>query len=106
MKYQMENRNLLFKKIVVCFLAIILLAVIYSPESKAQNVGLNEAIAKNRKGEIVVQAIRGSQVTVEQMSHEFWFGCTIPNNLAGGMSPNNLKQFKEKFLENFNSAAT
>jgi len=102
----MRNRNLLIKKFVVCFLVITLFEMANSSEPKAQNVGLNDAIVKNRKGEIVVQAKRGSQVTVEQMSHEFWFGCAIPNSLAGGMSPDNLKQFKEKFLENFNAAAT
>ncbi|MBN2863992.1 MAG: endo-1,4-beta-xylanase, partial [Bacteroidales bacterium] len=45
-------------------------------------------------------------VTVEQQGHEFWFGCAIPNSLAGGMSQDDLKQFKEKFLEHFNSAVT
>jgi GH35 family endo-1,4-beta-xylanase len=59
-----------------------------------------------RKGELVVKAKKGQVVTVEQLSHEFWFGCAIPNSLAGGMKPDDLKKFKEKFLENFNSAVT
>ena len=69
-----------------------------------QDAVLNAAIAKYRKGEIIVQAKQGSKVTVEQLRHEFWFGCAIPNSLAGGMSPANMKQFKEKFLANFNAA--
>ncbi len=69
-----------------------------------QDVDLNQAIAKYRKGELIVQAKPGSTVTVEQKRHEFWFGCSVPNSLAGGMSPENLKKFKEKFLENFNAA--
>ncbi len=67
---------------------------------------LNESIVMYRKGELVVKAKKGQVVTVEQLSHEFWFGCAIPNSLAGGMKPDDLKKFKEKFLENFNSAVT
>jgi endo-1,4-beta-xylanase len=90
----------------ICFLIISLIGFTCSPEIKAQYPGINDSIAKYRKGELIVKAKRGSQVTVEQLRHEFWFGCTIPNSLAGGMSKNNLNQFKEKFLENFNAAAT
>jgi endo-1,4-beta-xylanase len=90
----------------ICFLIISLIGFTYSPEIKAQYPGINDSIAKYRKGELIVKAKRGSQVTVEQLRHEFWFGCAIPNSLAGGMSKNNLNQFKEKFLENFNAAAT
>jgi GH35 family endo-1,4-beta-xylanase/peptidoglycan/xylan/chitin deacetylase (PgdA/CDA1 family) len=68
---------------------------------------LDESIAKNRKGEIIVRARPGAKVTVEQLSHEFWFGCAISNSLASGsMSESDLKQYKEKFLQNFNSAVT
>jgi endo-1,4-beta-xylanase len=90
----------------ICFLIISLIGFTCSPEIKAQYPGINDSIAKYRKGELIVKAKRGSQVTVEQLRHEFWFGCAIPNSLAGGMSKNNLDQFKEKFLENFNAAAT
>jgi hypothetical protein len=34
------------------------------------------------------------------------FVLKIPNSLAGGMLKDNLQKFKEKFLENFNSAVT
>ena len=102
----MEKCNPSIKKMFLSFLTILLFGLINSLQTQAQNPEMNEAIAKSRKGELVVQAKRGSKITVEQMSHEFWFGCAIPNNFAGGMSPNNLKQFKEKFLENFNAAVT
>lgn len=102
----MKNFNPSIKKLIISFLTISLLGVVNSPETKAQYPGINDSIAKYRKGQLIVQAKQGSQVTVEQMRHEFWFGCAIPNSLAGGMSPNNLKQFKEKFLENFNAAVT
>jgi GH35 family endo-1,4-beta-xylanase/peptidoglycan/xylan/chitin deacetylase (PgdA/CDA1 family) len=68
---------------------------------------LEESISKNRKGEIIVKARPGARVSVEQLKHEFWFGCAISNSLASGRMPeNDLKQYKEKFLLNFNSAVT
>src|SRR5659263_188174 len=102
----MGNCNPLIKKLIVCFLTISLFGVAYSPETKAQYPGINDSIAKYRKGQLIIKAKSGSKVTVEQMRHEFWFGCAIPNSFAGGMSEINLKQFKEKFLENFNAAVT
>ena len=102
----MKNLNPEIKIQAICFLIITVIGFTCSPEIKAQYPGINDSIAKYRKGELIVKAKRGSQVTVEQLRHEFWFGCAIPNSLAGGMSENNLKQFKEKFLENFNAAVT
>ena len=68
---------------------------------------IDESIAYNRKGEIIVRAKPGAMVTVEQLKHEFWFGCAISNGLGSGKMPeNDLKQYKEKFLLNFNSAVT
>ena len=68
---------------------------------------LDESIATHRKGVITIKARPGAKVTVEQLRHEFWFGCAISNSLADGrMSENDLKQYKEKFLQNFNSAVT
>jgi len=86
-----------------------ILFVCYSatPEASAQLKGIDASIAKNRKGEIIVKARRRQQVSVEQLSHEFWFGCAIANNLAGNrMDEKDLEQYKKKFLENFNSAVT
>jgi endo-1,4-beta-xylanase len=74
----------------------------------AQDPGIDESIAKYRKGELIVKAKKDAQVTVEQLSHEFWFGCAISNSLGGGSawSEKDRQQYKEKFLENFNSAVT
>jgi endo-1,4-beta-xylanase len=86
---------------------IFLILNAYLPEANAQYPGINESIAKHRKGELTVNAKPGDKITVEQLRHEFWFGCAIPNNLGGGSMPeSDLKQFKEKFLMNFNSAVT
>jgi len=67
----------------------------------------DEAIARYRKGEIQVKAKRGARVEIEQLSHEFWFGCAISNSIASERMPENDRRlYKEKFLENFNSAVT
>jgi GH35 family endo-1,4-beta-xylanase len=99
----MKDVNPCLKKIIFFCMIISLLnieTICQTPDN------LNESIVMYRKGELVVKAKKGQVVTVEQLSHEFWFGCAIPNSLAGGMKPDDLKKFKEKFLENFNSAVT
>ena len=95
-----------FRETVICLLVILSLDFISPQKIKAQYPGINDSIAKHRKGELIIRAKKGSKVVVEQMRHEFWFGCAIPNSLAGGMSQDNQKKFREKFLENFNAAAT
>ena len=77
------------------------------PKKDAQLTDIDESIARYRKGELTVIAKPGQSVSVEQLKHEFWFGCAIANSLANGSMPeNDLRQYKEKFLENFNSAVT
>src|SRR5687768_442117 len=68
----------------------------------AQGTASDADIAKNRKGELVVRAKRGDKITVEQLSHEFWFGCAISNSLAGGgrWSEADLQNYKDHFLKN------
>ncbi len=73
----------------------------------SQHSDLDEEITKYRKGEITVKAKSGSQVKIEQVAHEFWFGCAISDGIFNGRaSENDQKIYKEKFLENFNSAVT
>ncbi len=72
----------------------------------AQDTDPEKSIAKIRKGDLVVAARPGASVKVEQLSHEFWFGCAISNGLAGSMPESDLIQYKQKFLLNFNSAVT
>jgi endo-1,4-beta-xylanase len=73
----------------------------------AQDSSLEESIEKYRKGEFIVKVQPGDKVSVEQLSHEFWFGCAISNGLVENYWKDEDKEmFKEKFLENFNSAVT
>jgi GH35 family endo-1,4-beta-xylanase len=103
----MKNSNPAIKKAFFWFVAVLLFQIPFFPVINAQYPGINESIEKYRKGEIIVKAKQGDQVNVEQLRHEFWFGCAISNNIAGGSwSDNDLRQYKEKFLQNFNSAVT
>ncbi|AWV99964.1 endo-1,4-beta-xylanase [Arcticibacterium luteifluviistationis] len=89
------------------FKLIVLFALLVSSQTFAQYEGIENDINTNRKGELIIKAKPGAKVTVEQQSHEFWFGGAISNGLAGDYwSAEDKKQYKEKFLENFNSAVT
>ena len=80
---------------------------IHNVASWVKKERLENSISEYRKGEIIVKAKPGSKITVEQLKHEFWFGCAISNGLGSGRMPeNDLKLYKEKFLDNFNSAVT
>lgn len=102
----MKNLHSVINKIGIFLIATSMVGCINPLKTHAQFTGINDSIAKYRKGELIVQADAGSRIAIEQMNHEFWFGCAIPNSFARGMSPADLNQFKEKFLENFNAAVT
>ncbi len=90
--------------------AVMLIAVVHFVGINgvfAQNRGLDDSIEKHRKGEIVINAKPGAKVSIEQKEHEFWFGCAISDGIFNGRSSEaDVKMYKEKFLENFNSAVT
>ena len=102
----MKSNTNSFKKLMLILFMIVSVLFACNDNCYSQDQDLDESIAKYRKGELIIKAEKGSQVTVEQMRHEFWFGCAIPNSFAGNMSEDNLKLFKEHFLQNFNSAVT
>src|SRR5688500_8579795 len=89
------------------WLMILLILHICRVETMAQYPKIDEDIAKHRKGELIVKAKPGDKIFVEQLSHEFWFGCAISNGFVDGtMSPQDVKQYEQKFLKHFNSAVT
>ncbi len=102
----MKSNTNSFKKLMLILFMIVSVLFACNDNCYSQDQDLDESIAKYRKGELIIKAEKGSQVTVEQMRHEFWFGCAIPNSFAGNMSEDNLKLFKKHFLQNFNSAVT
>lgn len=89
-------------------LACFMMALLSWPHSaQAQYPGITDDISRHRKGVLTVRAKPGDAVMVEQLSHEFWFGCAISNGFVGGSMPeNDRKQYEEFFLKNFNSAVT
>jgi len=92
------------RRIIRC---LVLVSVFVLGCSQPQLSEIDRSILEIRKGELTVKANKGEQVTIEQVRHQFWFGCAIANNPFGGrMSEEDIKQYKEKFLENFNSAVT
>lgn len=79
----------------------------FATVANAQYPGIENDIAKHRMGKITVQAKPGDEVKVEQLRHEFWFGCALSNGFGSGrMSETDRKNYSEKFLANFNSAVT
>ncbi len=85
----------------------VLVFLFLSAQTFAQYPGIEKDIVENRKGQLIIKAKSGSKVSVEQLSHEFWFGGAISNGLAGdNWSVEDKRQYKAKFLENFNSAVT
>ncbi|OFX60056.1 MAG: glycoside hydrolase [Bacteroidetes bacterium GWB2_41_8] len=91
----------------ITFLTITNLLMLQLSPVTAQITEIDQSIVANRKGEITIKSKPNAKVSVEQISHEFWFGCAIPNSFVdGSMSENDKKQFEEKFLKNFNSAVT
>jgi GH35 family endo-1,4-beta-xylanase len=94
----MKSNDLLSKTIAL---------VLLTGTTYGQYAGIEKDIAKHRMGEIIVQAKPGDEVAVEQLRHEFWFGCALTNGFgSGSMSADDRKNYSEKFLANFNSAVT
>lgn len=93
------------KSVIHSFVVVFLLLTV--TQINAQDSSIDNSIARYRKGEIIVKAKPGAQVSVEQLKHEFWFGCTISSGMfSGSASEAERNQYKQKFLENFNSAVT
>ncbi|MBE2214833.1 MAG: endo-1,4-beta-xylanase [Opitutaceae bacterium] len=68
---------------------------------------LNEAIRQHRMGTLIIEAKPGTKVQVEQLRHEFWFGCALANQAFDGtMDPADAARYKAAFLQKFNSAVT
>ncbi len=84
---------------IVCLAAIALAPALFAADA------LDDAIAKNRMGTLVIRAAPGAKISVEQLRHEFWFGATLPNGVFNGrMSADDIAKFKQVFLANFNAA--
>ena len=95
--------NCLRMKISLVFLLTVTTLFSYAEKKSA----IDQSIDKYRKGQLIVKAKKGATVSVEQIRHEFWFGCAISDQIFNGSaSTADVKQYKELFLKNFNSAVT
>jgi GH35 family endo-1,4-beta-xylanase len=99
--------SLIFGVMRVPLTTILFLVFQFAILKSSAQVDIDKDIARYRKGEIQIKAKPGDKVTVEQLRHEFWFGCAISNGFVNGsMSESDRRQYEEKFLQNFNSAVT
>ncbi|MCS7041920.1 MAG: endo-1,4-beta-xylanase [Bryobacteraceae bacterium] len=65
---------------------------------------LDDAILRHRTGVLVIRTAPGTEVTVEQLRHEFWFGATIATGIFNGRIPaEDAARWKEVFLSHFNA---
>jgi endo-1,4-beta-xylanase len=68
---------------------------------------LADSIEKYRTGVIVVKTTPNTRVELEQQKHEFWFGCALTSGAFDrSFDKKDTDMYKQKFLENFNSAVT
>jgi GH35 family endo-1,4-beta-xylanase len=58
-------------------------------------------------GTLTIQAPPGTDVRVEQVRHEFWFGAAISSGMfSARANPAQAAKYQQVFLENFNAAVT
>jgi endo-1,4-beta-xylanase len=73
----------------------------------ADNAEIDQAIAKCRMGTLTIQAPPGTDVRVEQVRHEFWFGAALSSGMfSARANPAQAAKYQQIFLENFNAAVT
>ena len=103
----MKKKSLLKVVSILLGIHVFVFCVICGCEQQPQLSETEKSIAEIRKGELIVKAKAGAKVEIEQLRHEFWFGAAIANNpFNGSLSESDAQMYKEKFLENFNSAST
>ena len=73
----------------------------------SQGAELDEAVRDVRMGTLVIEAAPDAEVRVEQLRHEFWFGCALASQAFNGrMGEEGTARYRKVFLENFNAAVT
>jgi GH35 family endo-1,4-beta-xylanase len=88
-------------------LALTLVALAIVPLASALDRDLNAAIRQHRQGKLILTAPPGTEVSVDQQRHEFWFGAALPNGVFSDYMPAAEREtFLRVFLTNFNSAVT
>jgi len=95
----------MYKTIQTAATALAMCATFLHSVSHADSV--DAAIEKHRMGTLTIHTSPGAEVRVEQLRHEFWFGCAISSGIfSGRASSEDVHKYKELFLANFNAAVT
>jgi endo-1,4-beta-xylanase len=85
----------------------ILCAIWFAVSAFAATNDFDESIRRVRMGTLIVEAAPGTEVRVEQLCHEFWFGAALANQMFGARADSkNADKYKQVFLQNFNAAVT
>ncbi|HEX2973945.1 MAG TPA: endo-1,4-beta-xylanase [Tepidisphaeraceae bacterium] len=75
--------------------------------TQAQARELDTAIETHRKGTLIIEAAPNTEVVVEQLRHEFWFGAALADQaFTNRMRSEDQEKYRAIFLENFNAAVT
>lgn len=101
----------MLRKLLDCpkYLGVFILPLVFAFASPAQESAnaLDAVIDKCRKGLLIIEAAPGTEVTVQQQRHEFWFGAALANQaFDGGLRPADREKYLAAFLTNFNAAVT
>jgi hypothetical protein len=70
------------RSVLVSFVIALALIAIAQAQERTGNWGA--AIEKHRKGELLIEAPPGTEITVEQQRHGFWFGADIASQACTG----------------------
>ena len=90
-----------------CFFGGIVAAFGAGTSGELEPEAIKAKIREHRMGELLVKARPGTEVHVEQLRHEFWFGATLSSGaFSGRMSAEDQRMYEQTFLANFNAAVT
>ena len=86
---------------------VALLVALTFVAAEPSDAALNAAIAQHRMTTLVVEAPPGTEVEVEQVRHQFWFGAALSSGMFSDRAdPVQAATYQRVFLENFNAAVT
>lgn len=85
----------------------LLLALTADACSAIPHEALEARIRQHRMGTLVIEAPPGTEIRVEQVRHEFWFGAALANHVFNSrLNPEDTAAYQRTFLANFNAAVT
>jgi GH35 family endo-1,4-beta-xylanase len=88
-------------------MAVIITSIFALFQHSANASDISKEIQQHRMGTLIIETEPDSEVQVEQLRHEFWFGAAISSSaFSGRMKPDDERRYKEVFLANFNAGVT